>query len=207
MAFYLAAMLFGTPVAETILASVHVRARPKAGHMEASDLIKALQTPCDEGAVHIWVLCARRSGRSAATGPPAAMFYYSRDRKGEHPAAPSGRIRPGCSRPMPLTAIARSTCPSDMPVRSWRSGAGRHAKASCSSPWPTLPENARRRAAGRSAVALSPIAIEVVRRIDTLFEVERSIRRQERRRAQDGPPGAEQAALSKSLRCKGRELI
>ena len=30
-------------------------------------------------------------------------------------------------------------------------------------------------AAGRSAVALSPIAIEVVRRIDTLFEVERSI--------------------------------
>jgi hypothetical protein len=43
MAFYLAAMLFGTPVAETILASVHVRARPKAGHMNASDLIKALQ--------------------------------------------------------------------------------------------------------------------------------------------------------------------
>jgi hypothetical protein len=43
MAFYLAAMLFGTPVAETILASVHVRARQKAGHMDASDLIKALQ--------------------------------------------------------------------------------------------------------------------------------------------------------------------
>ena len=38
-----------------------------------------------------------------------------------------------------------------------------------------IAENARRRAAGRSAVALSPIAIEVVRRIDTLFEVERSI--------------------------------
>jgi transposase len=38
-----------------------------------------------------------------------------------------------------------------------------------------IAENARRRAAGRSAVALSPIAIEVVRRIDALFEVERSI--------------------------------
>ena len=38
-----------------------------------------------------------------------------------------------------------------------------------------IAENARRRAAGRSAVALSPIAIEVVRRIDTLFKVERSI--------------------------------
>jgi len=40
---YLAAMLFGTLVAETILASVHVRTRQKAGHMGASDLIKALQ--------------------------------------------------------------------------------------------------------------------------------------------------------------------
>ena len=38
-----------------------------------------------------------------------------------------------------------------------------------------IAENARRRAAGRSATSLSPIAIEVVRRIDALFEVERSI--------------------------------
>jgi len=49
------AMLFGTRVAETILASVHVRAHRQAGHMDASDLIKALQTTCEEGAVHIWV--------------------------------------------------------------------------------------------------------------------------------------------------------
>jgi hypothetical protein len=34
--------LFGTRVAETILASVHVRAHQKAGHMDASDLIKSL---------------------------------------------------------------------------------------------------------------------------------------------------------------------
>src|SRR6266849_10376076 len=37
------AVLFGTLVAETILASVHVRAHKQAGHMDASDLIKALQ--------------------------------------------------------------------------------------------------------------------------------------------------------------------
>jgi hypothetical protein len=36
-------ILFGALVAETILASVHVRARQQAGHMDASDLIKALQ--------------------------------------------------------------------------------------------------------------------------------------------------------------------
>jgi hypothetical protein len=48
---YEVALLFGTPVAETILASVHVWARQQAGHMSASDLIKALQISCEEGAV------------------------------------------------------------------------------------------------------------------------------------------------------------
>jgi hypothetical protein len=43
MALYAVALLFGTRVAETILASVHVRAHPQAGHMDASNLIKALQ--------------------------------------------------------------------------------------------------------------------------------------------------------------------
>jgi hypothetical protein len=43
MALYLVALLFGTLVAETILASVHVRAHQQAGHMGASDLIKTLQ--------------------------------------------------------------------------------------------------------------------------------------------------------------------
>jgi hypothetical protein len=43
VALYEVAVLFGTLVAETILASVHVRAHKQAGHIDASDLIKALQ--------------------------------------------------------------------------------------------------------------------------------------------------------------------
>ena len=43
VALYEVAHLFGTLVAETILASVHVRAHKQAGHMDASDLIKAPQ--------------------------------------------------------------------------------------------------------------------------------------------------------------------
>ena len=58
VALYEVAVLFGTLVAETILASVHVRAHKQAGHMDASDLIKTLQTPCMEGAVHIWKINA-----------------------------------------------------------------------------------------------------------------------------------------------------
>jgi hypothetical protein len=38
-----AALMFGTCVAETILASVHVRAQQQAGHMDASDQIKLSQ--------------------------------------------------------------------------------------------------------------------------------------------------------------------
>ena len=49
VALYEVAILFGTSVAETILASVHMRAHQQAGHMDARDLIKALQTSCKEG--------------------------------------------------------------------------------------------------------------------------------------------------------------
>jgi transposase len=38
-----------------------------------------------------------------------------------------------------------------------------------------LEENARRKAAGKKEIALSPIAIEIVRRIGALFAIERTI--------------------------------
>ncbi|WP_176038690.1 hypothetical protein [Brucella tritici] len=41
MAFYKVAYVFGTHVAETILASVHVRAQQQAGRMDASDAVKS----------------------------------------------------------------------------------------------------------------------------------------------------------------------
>ena len=47
----------GLKFAETILASVHVRTQQKAGHMNASDLIKIIpKSSCEKGAVHIWHL-------------------------------------------------------------------------------------------------------------------------------------------------------
>ena len=38
-----------------------------------------------------------------------------------------------------------------------------------------LDENARRRASGKKEIAVLPMAVEIVRRIDALFEIERSI--------------------------------
>jgi hypothetical protein len=48
-----------------------------------------------------------------------------------------------------------------------------------------LAENARRKAQGKKTTVISPLALEVVRRIDQLFEIERAINGQspERRRA------------------------
>ena len=106
-------------------------------------------------------------------GPPAAIFYYSRDRRGEHPrthlAGYTGilqadaydgynRLYLADRKPGP---IREATC--------WA-----HARR----PFFTMADieaNARRRAAGKKEIPLSPIAIEVVRRIDALFAIERSI--------------------------------
>src|SRR5919206_4647702 len=51
-----AAVLFGTRVADPILASGHLRLRQQAGHMIASDPIaRTYKSSCNRGAVHIWV--------------------------------------------------------------------------------------------------------------------------------------------------------
>jgi hypothetical protein len=50
VALYEVVIVYGTLVAETILASVRVRAHQQAEHMDASDLIKALQNTLRGGA-------------------------------------------------------------------------------------------------------------------------------------------------------------
>ena len=109
----------------------------------------------------------------SGTSPPAAMFYYSRDRKGEHPqthlAGYAGLFQADAFdgyRPLYL--------PNRTPGPILEAGCWVHARRPFFA-MADLEENARRRAAGKKVIALSPIAIEVVRRIDALFEIERPI--------------------------------
>src|SRR5215212_4637592 len=106
-------------------------------------------------------------------GPPAAMFYYSRDRQGEHPqrhlAGYAGLFQADAFDGYRALYLPERHAGSIQEVGCWA-----HARRPFFA-MADIAENARRRAAGRSAFALSPIAIEVVRRIDALFEVERSI--------------------------------
>ena len=105
--------------------------------------------------------------------PPAAMFYYSRDRSGEHPA---GHLA-GYAGILQADAYSGYTRLYEADRRSGpiiEAGCWVHARR----PFFVLADveaNARRKAQGRSASVLSPLAIEAVRRIDALFAIERSI--------------------------------
>jgi transposase len=107
------------------------------------------------------------------TGPPAAIFYYSRDRRGEHPqghlAGYAGILQAdaydGYNK---LYRAGRSPGPI-LEAACWV-----HARRPFFA-MADIEENARRKASGKKEIALSPIAIEIVRRIDALFEIERSI--------------------------------
>jgi transposase len=109
----------------------------------------------------------------AGAGLPAAIFHYSRDRRGEHPQAHLAgyagilqadaydgysRLYLSDRKPGPIREAACW-------VHAWRPF---FAMAD-------IEENARRKATGKKEIPLSPIAIEVVRRIDALFAIECAI--------------------------------
>lgn len=131
----------------------------------------------------IWVY-VRDDKPFGGQAPPGAVFYYSRDRAGEHPqshlASYSGIFQAdaygGYGR---LYEAGRNAGPI-LEAACWV-----HARR----PFfvlADLAENARRKAqGGKKPAVISPLALEAVRRIDALFEIERGINgeTQERRRA------------------------
>jgi transposase len=106
-------------------------------------------------------------------GPPAAMFYYSRDRRGEHPQAHLAGYA-GILQADAYDGYNKLYLAGRKPGLVREAACWVHARRPFFA-MADLEENARRRAAGKKEIPLSPIAIEVVRRIDALFEIERSI--------------------------------
>jgi transposase len=107
------------------------------------------------------------------TSPPAAMFYYSRDRKGVHPQSHLAGYA-GLFQADAFDGYRQLYLPDRSPGPILEAGCWVHARRPFFA-MADLEENARRQAAGKKAIALSPIAIEVVRRIDALFDIERPI--------------------------------
>ena len=124
----------------------------------------------DTGRCWIYVRDDRPFG---GTGPPAAMFYYSHDRKGEHPQAHLARYA-GILQADAYEGYRQLYLAGRRPGPIQEAACWAHARRPFFA-MADIEENARRKAAGKKEIALSPIAIEVVRRIDALFEIERTI--------------------------------
>jgi transposase len=115
--------------------------------------------------------------------PPAAVFYYSRDRAGEHPQAHLANYA-GILQADAYGGYGKLYAPGRSPGDILEAACWVHARR----PFfimADLAENARRQAQGKRAAVISPLALEVVRRIDALFEIERAINGQgaDRRKA------------------------
>src|ERR1700709_2775155 len=105
--------------------------------------------------------------------PPAAMFYYSRDRRGEHPQAHLANYS-GILQADACGVYTKRYEPPRSPGPIREAACWVHARRPFFA-MADLEENARRKAAGKKEIALSPIAIEIVGRIDALFAIERTI--------------------------------
>jgi transposase len=124
----------------------------------------------DTGRCWVYVRDDRPFGGRA---PPAAMFYYSRDRGGEHPEAHLAGYA-GILQADAYSGYHRLYEADRRPGIILEAGCWSHARR----PFFALADlatTARRRAQGETPVPISPLALEMVRRIDALFEIERSI--------------------------------
>jgi transposase len=107
--------------------------------------------------------------------PPAAMFYYSRDRGGAHVEAHLARWS-GVLQADAYSGYNKLYQADRMPGPILEAACWAHARR----PFFALADieaSARRKAEGKTPAPISPLALEVVRRIDALFEIERGFNR------------------------------
>jgi transposase len=105
--------------------------------------------------------------------PPAAVFYYSRDRAGEHPerhlAGYSGILQADA-----YGGYGKLYEPDRSPGPIFEAACWSHARRKFFV-LADIEASARRRAATRTPSPVSPLALEAVRKIDALFDIERTI--------------------------------
>lgn len=123
----------------------------------------------------------------AGPAPPAAVFYYSRNRRGEHPqghlARWTGVLQADAYGGYDALYQAGRRCGPILQAPCWAHSRRKFFELA------DIAEATRRKSRGKTAV-VSPIALEAVRRIDVLFDIERAI---------NGRPAAERLAVRQEL--------
>jgi len=124
----------------------------------------------DIGRAWVYVRDDRPFGGRA---PPAAVFYYSRNRRGEHPqrhlASFTGILQADAYSGFGKLYEADRSPGHVLEAGCWAHGLRQFFMLA------DIATSARRKAAGQKPASISPIALEAVRRIDALFEIERAI--------------------------------
>jgi transposase len=109
----------------------------------------------------------------AGPSPPAAVFYYSRDRGGEHPQAHLAQYA-GILQADAYGGYGKLYDPERSPGPITEALCWSHARRKFYE-LADLTAAARRKAQGKSPAAISPLALEAVQRIDAVFDIEREI--------------------------------
>lgn len=105
--------------------------------------------------------------------PPAVMFYYSRDRGGVHVEGHLSRWR-GILQADAYSGYNRLYAADRSPAPILEAACWAHARRPFFAA-ADIEASARRKAEGKAPAPVSPLALEIVRRIDALFEIERGI--------------------------------
>ena len=109
----------------------------------------------------------------AGPAPPAAVFYYSRDRRGEHPTAHL-RGWTGVLQADAYSGYGQLYAAQRQPAPVLEAACWAHARRKFFV-LADISASARRKAHGKAPAVISPMALEAVQRIDALFEIERAI--------------------------------
>jgi transposase len=171
-----------TPIFERIEAHVFAAARL---HGDDTTVPVLARGKTDIARSWVYVRDDRPFGGPA---PPAAVFYYSRDRSGAHPQAHLadyagilqadayggyGKLYEANRLPGPITQAA-----------CWSHARRKFYVLA------DLAANAKRKAQGKAVAFVSPVALAAVRRIDALFDIERDI---------NGQPAADRLTVRQRL--------
>ena len=120
----------------------------------------------------LWVY-VRDDRPFAGTGPPAALFHYSRDRRGEHPQAHLASWS-GILQADAYAGYNELYVPIRRPGAILEAGCFAHARRKFFV-LADVTAAARKKSRGEQAGKIYPIALEAVQKIDALFDIERAI--------------------------------
>lgn len=120
----------------------------------------------------LWVY-VRDDRPFAGSDPPAALFHYSRDRRGEHPRAHLASWA-GILQADAYGGYNELYAPGRQPAPVIEAGCFAHARRKFFE-LADVEAAARRKSRGERTGMIYPIALEAVQRLDALFEIERGI--------------------------------